>query len=183
MKQSIYLAAAVCFFLIAFTTGLSALETTVVEKAADTQETVEVEKAIETQEPATVEKTAEMVEKTAEMVETVEIKPATVSVVEALICRNIVDHNPSEPGESFEKETAKLYCFSRMSSDAKTEIKHIWYKNDIAVADISLNIGTSTGWRTFSSKNIRPIDTGNWKVEIVDAENKVLSTNTFTVSE
>ncbi len=120
---------------------------------------------------------------TADAENTTKVKPATVSVVEAIICRNIVDHNPSEPGETFEKETAKLYCFSRIASDAKSKIKHIWYKNDTPVADISLNIGASSGWRTFSSKNIRPIDTGNWKVEIVDAENKVLSINTFIISE
>ena len=170
MKKSIYLAAATCFFFVILTTGLSATETAVVEKVAEVQETVEAEKATEVQDTVEVETTTE---------ET----PATVSVVESVICRNIVDHNPSEPGESFDKEAAKLYCFSRMASDAKTEIKHIWYKNDIAVADISLNIGVSTGWRTFSSKNIRPIDTGKWKVDIVDASNKVLSSNSFVISE
>ncbi len=123
-------------------------------------------------------------EKVTNVQETAEVnKPATVSVVESVICRNIVNRNPSEPGETFEKETGRLYCFTRMASDAKTEVKHIWYRNDIEVADISLSIGASSGWRTFSSKNIRPIDTGKWKVDIVDASDKVLSSNSFIISE
>ena len=41
-----------------------------------------------------------------------------------------------------------------------------------------MNIGTSPGWRTWSTANLRP---GNWRVALVDASGAVLTEKAFTV--
>ncbi len=81
---------------------------------------------------------------------------AEVSVVETSICKAIDSHNPVEIGDSFSEDVKKLYCYSKIKSDAKTQIKHIWYLNDTVVGDVDLNIGASSVGPTFSSKQISP---------------------------
>lgn len=108
--------------------------------------------------------------------------PAVVSVVEARICEGISDREPVAPGDVFPGDISVLYCFSRIESAEPGEIRHIWYFQDTAVAEIPLNIGISSGWRTFSSKVINPIEKGNWKVDIVTAQGESLKTIQFVVN-
>ena len=43
-----------------------------------------------------------------------------------------------------------------------------------------LNVGTSPGWRTWSSANLRP---GNWSVALIDAGGSVLVQRSFIVGQ
>jgi hypothetical protein len=45
-------------------------------------------------------------------------------------------------------------------------------------ASIDMNIGTSGGWRTWSSINLRP---GNWRVKLQDASGAVIAERSFMV--
>lgn len=105
-----------------------------------------------------------------------------VSVVEAKICEGINEREPIAPGDVFPSDINELYCFSRVKASDSTEIKHIWYCNGEPVAEVPLNIGVSTGWRTFSSKIISAADKGNWKVEIVSASGTPMKTIQFIVN-
>ncbi|MBU1172743.1 MAG: DUF2914 domain-containing protein [Proteobacteria bacterium] len=105
-----------------------------------------------------------------------------VSVVEARICEGINDREPMAPGDVFSSEINSLFCFSRIQSPEQTEIKHIWYCNGNPVAEIPLSIGVSSGWRTFSSKTITPLDKGNWKVDIVTASGTPIRTIQFIIN-
>jgi hypothetical protein len=104
------------------------------------------------------------------------------SVLEARICEGINNREPVAAGDVFSSDISPLFCFSRIKSSEPAEIKHIWYFNGAAVAEIPLSIGASSGWRTFSSKVIEPMEKGNWKVEIVTASGVPIKTIQFLVN-
>ncbi len=105
-----------------------------------------------------------------------------ITIVDAQICEEIVDHEPVSSSDVFTGEILKLHCYSKIESSEETEIRHIWSFSNNIVAEIPLRIGISSGWRTNSSKNIRSVDKGNWKVEIVDTNDNVLKTLQFVVN-
>jgi hypothetical protein len=104
---------------------------------------------------------------------------AGLSVSEAVICRDVKDRAPVEPGESFGTDVGTLFCFTRITgaSDAAT-VSHVWFLNDKQVSAVDLRVG-SANWRTWSSKQIKPSDEGSWKVEIRDLGGKTLKTVEF----
>jgi hypothetical protein len=66
---------------------------------------------------------------------------------------------------------------------AKTTIKHVCYLEGEKRAEVTLNIGASPSWRTSSSKTIRPIDTGLWRVNVLGPDEELLETATFVIQE
>ncbi|MFQ6070202.1 MAG: hypothetical protein ACE5LC_06730, partial [Candidatus Aminicenantales bacterium] len=53
---------------------------------------------------------------------------SSIRVEEAVICRDVVDRQPVDPGESFEASVHKLFCFTRIvGAQEPVEITHIWY--------------------------------------------------------
>ncbi len=54
-----------------------------------------------------------------------------------------------------------------------------WHFGAEEYAEVQMRVGTSPGWRTWSSANLRP---GGWRVELVDANGVVLMERRFTVS-
>ena len=106
---------------------------------------------------------------------------APVTITEVVICKGIQDREPVEAGEVFSSNVGKVYCFTRTSAVAQATIKHVWYLEDEKRAEVSLNVGASPAWRTSSSKTIRPIDAGNWKVDILGPDDAVLKTVTFVI--
>lgn len=106
--------------------------------------------------------------------QTVFSQPADVLDVEAVVCRNVVDRKPVEANISFPNSVERLYCFSKISgAKTPTRISHVWYYGNAEMFRISLPVNAAS-WRTYSLKNIRPHETGSWRVEILDAlENKL----------
>ncbi len=110
-----------------------------------------------------------------------EMTPALANVAEMVIATAIADREPVEPGILFTTNTERLYCHSRITSIAPTTITHIWYREGERVAEIPLQIGAASSWRTWSSKAIFPATPAAWRVEIVAENGVLLSQTDFTV--
>ena len=109
------------------------------------------------------------------------VMAAELKVEDAAICKAVVDRAPQEPGTTFAADVGKLYCFTKIVGGAEgTMIKHVWSFGDKEVGSMDLKVGAEA-WRTWSSKTIDPSQKGAWKVEVKDAEGKVLSTLNFTI--
>ena len=109
------------------------------------------------------------------------VMAAELKVEDAAICKAVVDRAPQEAGVSFPADVGKLYCFTKIVGGAEgTVIKHVWSFGDQEMAAVELKVGAAT-WRTWSAKTIDPSQKGAWKVEVKDAEGKVLSTLNFTI--
>ncbi|UCD79402.1 MAG: DUF2914 domain-containing protein [Desulfobacterales bacterium] len=102
-----------------------------------------------------------------------------VKIATAVICKNVVDRQPVEPGGSFPVSVGKLYCYTKIENiQNAANIVHAWYYGDTQRARISLNINPPS-WRTYSSKIIQAHEIGAWRVEILDTMGNLLQTVRF----
>ncbi len=109
-----------------------------------------------------------------------EKQPPEISA-EVLIARSISKHQAVDAGTNFSKDVGILYCWSLIrAGNIPVTIKHIWYFENKKIVEIPL-IVKSKSYRTFSSKEILPEWTGQWRVDIVDDNNKVIQTAKFSV--
>jgi hypothetical protein len=103
----------------------------------------------------------------------------TAATVEASVGTAIADRALSGAAESFPKGTEKLYCFSRVTGAADSEIEHVWYKGDAEQGRVKLKVGGSP-WRTFSSKTLGADASGDWRCDVVQ-DGTVLQSVKFKV--
>lgn len=99
--------------------------------------------------------------------------------VEIAIARSVVDRVPADTASAFPADVGQLACWTRVTGAAGTTIQHVW----IHGADefpVSLEIAGSP-WRTWSTKEIPPDWTGEWRVEVRDGAGAVLASARFTV--
>ncbi|RJP68060.1 MAG: DUF2914 domain-containing protein [Candidatus Abyssobacteria bacterium SURF_17] len=103
-----------------------------------------------------------------------------IKVAEAVICADVQNREPVGAASSFPADVKKVCCWSKIANGQRQTIKHVYYYENNEEAAVALAIGSPL-WRTHSSKTIRPGDTGQWRVDIVDADGNVLKSLSFTV--
>lgn len=106
---------------------------------------------------------------------------SSLQVTEGVLCRDSVDREPVDVGEEFESTVGKLFCFTKIEGvESPVEITHVWYYGDGERARTSLSVGSS-GWRTWSTKNIMEHEIGEWHVDVLGPEGELLKTVKFTI--
>lgn len=100
-------------------------------------------------------------------------------VKRAIITSGIENREPVNDLQQVDGDTNKVYFFTEVINQADTMVTHRWFLNGRLEAEVVLKIG-SNRWRTYSSKNLVPeFHSGDWQVEIVDQNNKVIGSATF----
>jgi hypothetical protein len=74
----------------------------------------------------------------------------------------------------------KLFFFTEVRKLKGQTISHLWFHQDQLMAEISLSISADR-YRTYSSKNIMPSQTGQWRVEAVTEQGELLAQKTFRI--
>jgi hypothetical protein len=64
--------------------------------------------------------------------------------------------------------------------DGESSVTHVWYYENEEMARVELPV-RSPNWRTWSSKSILPAWSGQWKVDILDPNDEVLVSESFTI--
>ncbi len=104
-----------------------------------------------------------------------------LAVAEAVITSAVVDRQPADNLTTVAKDVGTVYCWTRITgAEGEIQVEHVWYKDDTEVARVALRVAGSN-WRTWSSKNIDPMWTGSWRVDIVGPDGTVLQSLSFTV--
>ena len=98
---------------------------------------------------------------------------------EAAVGTAVAERTLTGAAESFTADVGTLYCFSKVSDAADSDVEHVWYHNDQEVGRVKLHIGGSP-WRTHSSKNLGENPAGNWRCDVVQ-DGKVLKAVAFKV--
>ena len=110
------------------------------------------------------------------------VMAASVELRDAAVARDVQDRAPVGTSTSFDSNVGKLYAFTRIvGAEGDMKIYHKWYHGDVLVADVPLTV-RSGNWRTWSSKNVVPDWTGDWRVVIVSEDGSVLGTVKFNVN-
>ena len=91
----------------------------------------------------------------------------------------IDEREPIDMVEGFTPADRKGYVYARVFNDGQPErLTVVWMHEGSEHARVGLNIGTSSGWRTWSSANLKP---GDWSVQLRNAEGLVLAERDFAV--
>lgn len=106
---------------------------------------------------------------------------AGLDVAEAVVTTGVQDRTPSDTLSSVPADIGRVYLWTRVTgAEGETEVVHVWYHGDEERARVPLRVA-SPDWRTWSSKQIVPSWTGEWRVEVVGPAGDVLETAAFTV--
>ena len=104
-----------------------------------------------------------------------------ISVVEAVVCLDVVDRAPVGSGDVIPAGTQRVFCFTRVEgAQEKTEITHNWYFQGNLKASVVLPV-RNANWRTWSSKTLLPAWTGEWMVEVLSKDGTPLESIIFFV--
>ena len=98
----------------------------------------------------------------------------------ALVTSAIDNREPVDEVTQVETGIDKVFFFTEIVNKADSYITHRWFLDGKLEAEVVLKIG-SDRWRTYSSKNLVPeLHSGQWQVEVIDQQNQVLVTRTFS---
>lgn len=100
------------------------------------------------------------------------------TVARASISSDIQGREPTDSLKQLENTNDKVFYFTELRDLAGQTITHRWEHNGKVMAEVPFQIG-GPRWRIFSSKNLDPSWTGEWKVSVVTASGETLSVNTF----
>jgi len=105
----------------------------------------------------------------------------SLSVKEGVICRSVYNRLPLVAGSTFDSSVYVLYCFTKIvGAHSPTEITHVWYFGDTEKARVSLPV-KSSGWRTYSSKQITNHEIGDWHVDVLGPGGELLRVLRFEI--
>jgi len=111
-----------------------------------------------------------------------EVAPLRIS--EMAVTTKIVRGNPIDSVHRISSASVKaLYCFTRLTATEETDttIRHVWYRGNEKVGDYELPV-KGKRWRTFSQKVIEKGGSGDWRVEAIDEEGKLLRSVKFRMN-
>ena len=105
---------------------------------------------------------------------------AAMKVNRIVICERIVDHEPVAADSVF-TGVEKLVCFTEIGDAGEpTAIRHVWFHNGVEKSRIRLNV-RGKRWRTYSTKIIPAAWTGDWRVDVLDENDKKIAGISFKV--
>jgi len=106
---------------------------------------------------------------------------AGIQLAETIICRSIENRMPIGSGSVFSVGAERLFCFTKViGATDETTVIHHWYLNGKLKSSVTLPV-KSASWRTWSSKEIAPNETGDWMVEVMTADGQALESIIFFV--
>jgi hypothetical protein len=102
----------------------------------------------------------------------------------AVLCEKVVNSNkPVNEGVVFSSNLGRLICFTDFDPVyEETVIYHKFYFKDKLSSKFQLTLKPPR-WAAQSSIQLRESDKGPWRVEITDAEDNILSTIRFSITD
>ena len=104
------------------------------------------------------------------------------AIARLVVCTNVVAMEPElGTDEKFPLRLGKVYCFLEARQiSADTTISFVWLHNGIVQAKVPVLLKKGWRWRTYAHKKLEA-RSGDWSVEIHDANGAVVDTVTFAV--
>lgn len=114
------------------------------------------------------------------------VEPAspTLKITEMAVTTKIVKGNPIDSVHRISSVSVKaLYCFTRIvnESGAETAIRHVWYRDGEKAGEYQLPV-KGEKWRTYSRKAVEKGMAGDWRVDALDSEGKLLKSVKFRMN-
>ncbi|MBH25007.1 MAG: hypothetical protein CMH57_11235 [Myxococcales bacterium] len=112
-----------------------------------------------------------------------ELPPSQLKVIDSTMAIDVIKRTPLGAGDTFSTDDEVLWAWVRVRNDGEhtRAIKMVWKHDGEVKSNVTLDVGVSKGWRTWSKKSITERDAGLWTVEVFSPEGEVLDTMKFEV--
>jgi hypothetical protein len=111
-----------------------------------------------------------------------EVSPLRIS--EMAVTTKIVRGNPIDSVHRISSASVKeIFCFTRLTATEETDttIRHVWYRGNEKVGDYELPV-KGERWRTFSRRVVSKGMSGDWRVDALDSDGKLLKSVKFRMN-
>ncbi len=103
------------------------------------------------------------------------------TIARLVVGTSVENREPVGVAETFPASTEKVYCFLEATNVTQdTEVSFVWFHGEKEISKISLPLKMGPKWRTNASKTVGGLP-GDWKVEIKDADGKLVQDVKFKV--
>ena len=96
------------------------------------------------------------------------------SVVRSAFTTKVEDREPAENLQKLSNDKGKVMFFTELRDMSGQTAIHRWEHAGKVVAEVEFNV-KGPRWRVWSSKNLMPQATGDWKVSVINAAGEVIS--------
>jgi len=90
----------------------------------------------------------------------------------------VKNHEPTDDITTLDNSHTNIDFFTELKNMSGQTVTHRWMYNGNVVANVKLE-PKAAHWRTYSSKNLNPVMTGTWTVEVIDGAGNVLTKKSF----
>ena len=106
-----------------------------------------------------------------------------ITLQTALIAEDVRDHQPVRPAVVMPVSVGKVVCFTSFGSvREQTTVYHAWYFRDRLITKRKFMVEPPR-WSTYSAIQLRENDKGPWRVDILDQNNRCLTTLRFSITD
>lgn len=104
-----------------------------------------------------------------------------LELIEHVLADNVVEREPVGVADRFSTAHGRVYSFVRLANPGPpTAVTFHWYRDGREHAVIELEVGTSPGWRTWTSVTALP---GRWRVVVAEVNGAILDERFFEIDE
>lgn len=105
----------------------------------------------------------------------------SLRLARAVMCESIDGYEPKYIAVAFSINAGRISCYTLFDDVTDTTVvDHKWYRQDELVTSKRLTIKPPK-WATYSSIQLREEDKGPWRVEIWNAQSRLIKTLRFSV--
>jgi len=106
----------------------------------------------------------------------------SLAVTGKAVAIGVDKRQPQGAGQAFDPSVGALYAWVKVKNlgDAST-ITMVWKREGKKKLSVTLPVGRSYGWHTWSKKGIGDKDVGAWTVDVLDPSGALLDTLAFEV--
>lgn len=104
------------------------------------------------------------------------------SVALATFTTEISDREPVDQVSFLGNDKNVVYFFTDLRNLAGQEIRHVWTYNGRDMGTVRFKVD-GTRWRVWSSKQLLPDWLGEWTVSVLNADDEVMATESFTYQD
>ncbi len=106
-------------------------------------------------------------------------EPLSGRVARAGFTAQVVDREPQDSVTSLPNDASQILFYSEFKGLEGQTLTHVWERDGTEMARVPIVVGGSR-WRVYSTKNLDPSWLGEWKVNVVDEEGRVLHSESFS---
>jgi len=104
-----------------------------------------------------------------------------LKVEQIAIAVAVEDRQPIGVSDVFADTVGTLYCYTEIRGMGQsTTVSQVWYYGENRMAEVKLSV-RGYRWRTWSTKVMQVEWTGDWRVDVVSEDGKILKSKRFRI--